>query len=56
MGLYMDQLVRRVDPHHRSLDQFFAEEVARKFGNCHAEVQIFTNFIFLSILAHLFEI
>lgn len=32
MGLYMDQLVRRLDPHHRRMDEFFAEEVARKFG------------------------
>ena len=31
-GLYIDQLVRRIDPHHRSLDQFFQEEVAVPFG------------------------
>jgi len=35
----MDQLVRRVDPHHRSLDQFYAEEVSQKFGNSYAQLQ-----------------
>ncbi|ELU10516.1 hypothetical protein CAPTEDRAFT_156512 [Capitella teleta] len=32
LGLYEDQLVRRVDPLHRSLSQFFAEEIAQPFG------------------------
>ena len=27
-GLVLDQLVRRVDPLHRSLDRFFLDEVA----------------------------
>ena len=32
-GLYADQLVRRVDPKHRSLSQFFQEEIAQPHGN-----------------------
>lgn len=32
LGLYMDELVRRVDPHHRRLDQFFREEISQQFG------------------------
>ena len=31
MGLLMDQLVRRVDPKHRSLSTFFQEEIAEPF-------------------------
>ena len=33
IGLYMDQLVRLVDPKHRTLAQFFDDEVAKPFGN-----------------------
>ena len=32
IGLYMDQLVRLVDPKHRAIAQFFQEEVAQPFG------------------------
>ena len=32
-GLYIDQLVRRVDPQHRSVQQFLDEEVAKPLGN-----------------------
>ena len=32
MGWYMDQLIRRVDPEHRSAGQFFQEEIAKPFG------------------------
>jgi len=32
IGLYMQELIRRVDPAHRSLGQFFREEVALKVG------------------------
>jgi len=31
-GLLMDQIVRRVDPQHRGLQQFFREEVSEPFG------------------------
>lgn len=31
-GLYADQLVRRVDPKHRSLGDFFQQEIAQPFG------------------------
>ena len=30
---YIDQLVRRVDPLHRDLSDYFEDEIARKFGN-----------------------
>ena len=33
-GLYIDQLIRRVDPQQRDIQQFFQEEVAQPFGNC----------------------
>lgn len=29
LGLYMNELIRRVDPQHRSLGQFFQDEIAR---------------------------
>lgn len=32
IGLYMQELVRRVDPAHRTLGRFFREEVARPLG------------------------
>lgn len=32
IGLYMQELIRRVDPAHRSLGQFFREEIALKLG------------------------
>ena len=32
IGMYMDQLVRRIDPKHRSVPQFFDEEIAKPFG------------------------
>ena len=32
IGLFIDQLVRRIDPKHRSLQQFFHEEIAQLFG------------------------
>ena len=32
-GLYIDQLIRRVDPQHRSVQQFLDEEVAKPLGN-----------------------
>jgi CubicO group peptidase (beta-lactamase class C family) len=32
MGLLMDQLIRRVDPKHRSLTTFFQEEIAEPFN------------------------
>ena len=31
-GVVVDQLVRRIDPKHRSLDQFFREEIAEPYG------------------------
>ena len=31
-GLYVEQLVMRVDPKHRRLQQFFQEEIAVPFG------------------------
>ena len=31
-GLIIDQLVRHIDPKHRSLQQFFQDEIARPFG------------------------
>ena len=31
-GLYLDQLVRRADPKHRSLSQYFQDEIAVPFG------------------------
>lgn len=40
VGLYMDQLVRRVDPQHRSLAQFFQEEIAKPFGKWKQTYQI----------------
>ena len=32
IGMYMDQLVRRVDPKHRNLATFFREEIAKPLG------------------------
>ena len=32
LGLYMDQIVRRVEPSHRSLDLLFQEEIAHRFS------------------------
>jgi hypothetical protein len=32
IGLYMQELVRRVDPAHRTLGRFFREEVAAPLG------------------------
>src|SRR5207237_4519981 len=32
LGWYMGELVRRIDPHHRSLGRFFAEEIAGPLG------------------------
>lgn len=32
IGMYMDQLVRHADPKHRSIPQFFKEEIAEPFG------------------------
>jgi CubicO group peptidase (beta-lactamase class C family) len=32
VGLYMQELIRRVDPAHRTLGRFFAEEIARPLG------------------------
>jgi CubicO group peptidase (beta-lactamase class C family) len=32
LGLYMQELIRRVDPEHRSLGRFFHEEIARPLG------------------------
>ncbi|MCB1498638.1 MAG: beta-lactamase family protein [Bauldia sp.] len=32
LGLYMQELIRRVDPAHRTLGQFFHEEIARPLG------------------------
>jgi CubicO group peptidase (beta-lactamase class C family) len=32
IGLYMQEIVRRVDPAHRSLGRFFHEEIARPLG------------------------
>ena len=33
-GLYVSQLLRRADPKHRTLGQFFKEEIAQTFGKC----------------------
>ena len=32
IGLYMQELIRRADPEHRTLGRFFAEEIARPLG------------------------
>lgn len=32
IGLYMQELVRRIDPQHRTLGRFFQEEIARPLG------------------------
>ncbi|UCH09969.1 MAG: beta-lactamase family protein, partial [Fidelibacterota bacterium] len=32
LGFYMGELIRRVDPEHRSLGRFFQEEIARPLG------------------------
>jgi len=32
IGLYMQEIIRRVDPSHRSLGRFFHEEIARPLG------------------------
>jgi CubicO group peptidase (beta-lactamase class C family) len=32
IGLYMQELIRRVDPEHRTLGRFFHEEIARPLG------------------------
>jgi CubicO group peptidase (beta-lactamase class C family) len=32
LGLYMQELIRHVDPAHRTLGQFFREEIARPLG------------------------
>jgi CubicO group peptidase (beta-lactamase class C family) len=32
VGLYMQELIRRVDPQHRSLGRFFRDEIARPLG------------------------
>ena len=31
-GMYVDALIRRVDPQHRNLSQFFDQEIARPYG------------------------
>lgn len=31
-GMYVDALIRKVDPSHRNLSQFFNEEIARPYG------------------------
>ena len=33
IGLYMQELIRHVDPGHRTLGQFFAEEIAGALGD-----------------------
>ena len=33
-GLYLDQIVRRVDEKHRSLSEYFKEEIAEPFSKC----------------------
>lgn len=32
-SMYIDALIRRVDPQHRNLSQFFREEIALPYGN-----------------------
>ena len=32
IGLYLDQLVRRVDPQHRNMSHYFRQEFAIPFG------------------------
>lgn len=32
LGFYQNELVRRIDPHHRSLGQFFQDEIATPLG------------------------
>ena len=31
-GLYVDELLRRVDPKHRTMQRFIKEEIADKLG------------------------
>lgn len=31
-GMYADAIVRKVDPKHRNISQFFKEEIAGHFG------------------------
>ena len=33
LGFYEGELLRRVDPHHRSLGQFFQDEIATPLGS-----------------------
>jgi CubicO group peptidase (beta-lactamase class C family) len=33
-GLYVDQIVRRVDPNKRNVTQFFEDEIAKPLGMC----------------------
>ena len=48
LGFYMDQLVRRVDPQHRSLSQFFKEEIAEPLGQFvkTSPIAFFVTFVF----------
>ena len=32
LSMYIDALIRRVDPLHRNLSQYFKEEIAEPFG------------------------
>ena len=31
-GLYINEIIMRIDPQHRTLDQFFLEEIAEPLG------------------------
>ena len=40
-GLYINEIIMRVDPQHRTVDQFFMEEIGEPLGkyiNCYKSV------------------
>ena len=39
-GLYINEIIMRVDPQHRTLDQFFLEEIGEPLGNYIKVLQI----------------
>ena len=52
-GPYVDQLVRRIDPGHRSLQQVFREEIAVPFGASLIMQYMYTS-IHVYICVHLY--
>ena len=50
LGFYMDQIVRRVDPQHRCLSQFFREELAETLGEGNI---VYSRFTVLTVVMQL---